>query len=241
MAERHSPPPLLLCPTFGSALPIIGLHLRMGPFFLAPPGNLSPVCQFAYLLDRMSLCLLHSSHAFKCIADQKVKTYIEFVAGEAAPYPPPSDPLLATPDRNRILLPRRRSTGLAHILLPCAGPKLAIWLRPYHQAPTSVGASFFRVDGKAARSRHTNLHGSTSHCAFVLPPALLDIAPNGGVRGDTASSKVSGFAEGRTAPPIPSGGAIFVFRRSDYLRQAIPAQNAWIRFTASSSSALLAA
>ena len=90
-----------------------------GALFFTATRNLSPTCQFAYLLDRLSLCLMHGCHADTCIADQKVKTYIEFVAGEAAPYPPPSDPLLATPDRNRILLPRRRSTGLVQILLPC--------------------------------------------------------------------------------------------------------------------------
>jgi len=65
------------------------------------------------------------------------------------------------------------------------------------------------------RARPANLHGSTSDCAFVSQPALLDIAFNGGVRGDTASSKVSGSADGRTAPPIPSGGAILFLRRCE--------------------------
>ena len=145
MAERHPPPPLLSAP-LSPAQPVPGPILGWGLFFSSPRHGHATCRQpvaFAYLLDRLSLCLTHSSHDVSGIADQTVKTYIATVAGEAAPYPPPSDPLLATPDRSRILLPRRRSTGLAHILLPCAGPKLAIWLRPYHQAPTSVGASFF--------------------------------------------------------------------------------------------------
>jgi hypothetical protein len=101
------------------------------------------------------------------------------VAGEAAPYPPPSDPLLATPDLGRILLPRPGSTGSAPILLPGAGPLLSIWLRPYHQAPTSVGASFFghcrRICmaafpiARLCRGLRSPITGTTSSAAFVAP------------------------------------------------------------------------
>ena len=76
---------------------------------------------------------MHSWHVELCIADQTVKTYIHLVA--------------ATPLRN--LLPRTRvadirietessslgfgPSGPALILLPSAGPLLAIWLRPYQR------------------------------------------------------------------------------------------------------------
>lgn len=119
MAERHTPPPLLSAPLSIWLRPYHQAPSSDGAFFSPHRTNLSPPCRSAYLLDRMSLCLMHGCYVAKCIADQKVKTYIGFVAGEAAPYPPPSDPLLATPDRIRILLPRRRSTGLVQILLPC--------------------------------------------------------------------------------------------------------------------------
>jgi hypothetical protein len=88
-------------------------------------------------MDSLSLCPLHSSYDQLCIVDQTVKIYIGFVAGEAAPYPPPSDPLLATPDPSRILLPRQRSTGLGkssslasdHYLRFGFGPIIRLQLR----------------------------------------------------------------------------------------------------------------
>lgn len=227
MAERHTPPPLLSAPLSIWLRPYHQAPSSDGAFFLLPGRNLSPSCRVACLMDRMSLCPMHGSYDAKCIADQKVKTYIGPVAGEAAPYPPPSDPLLATPDRNRFLLPRRRSTGLVQILLPCTGPSLAIWLRPYHQAPTSVGASFFCGCPIWPSSQfHTNLHGSTSDCAFVPQAPISDIAFNGGVRGDPASSKVSGSGQRPNGPAHPLGRGLFVFQGPagllDYL---IPAQN----------------
>ncbi len=89
---------------------------------------------------------------------------------------------------------------------------------------------------------HTNLHGSTSDCAFVPQAPISDIAFNGRVRGDPASSKVSGFDQRPNGPAHPLGRGLFVYQGPagllDYL---IPAQNCWMRFTASSSSALLAA
>ena len=84
----------------------------------------------AHRADRLSLCAMHGRHVDLSLADQTVKIYKGHVAGEAAPYPPPSDPLLATPDLSRILLPRLGSTGSAHILLPCAGPLLRFGFGP---------------------------------------------------------------------------------------------------------------
>ena len=45
--------------------------------------------------DNLSLFKMHGRHVDLSIADQMVKTYIEFVADDAAPYPPPSDPRLS--------------------------------------------------------------------------------------------------------------------------------------------------
>lgn len=91
------------------------------------------------------------------------------VAGDAAPYPPPSDPRLGDTNLSRILLPRLGFTGLMHILLPCIGPKLQIWLRPYHKAPTSVGASFFALNHRPAPRI---LHGSVSQLTNCRTPAF---------------------------------------------------------------------
>lgn len=142
---------LALCPTFDlasaqSSSPVFGQG-----FFL-PRRRLRPLSN-----DNLSLFRMHGSHVDPCIADQTVKTYIGFVAGDAAPYPPPSDPRLATPDRSRILLPRLGSTWSGAYPPPLRKTITQIWLRPYHKAPTSVGASFFaRIPSSA------NLHGSTS-------------------------------------------------------------------------------
>ena len=46
-------------------------------------------------VDSLSLCRMHGSHVDLSIADHPVKIYIGFVAGDAAPYPPPSDPRLS--------------------------------------------------------------------------------------------------------------------------------------------------
>jgi hypothetical protein len=70
-------------------------------------------------------------------------------------------------------------THLEAILLPGAGPLLSIWLRPYHQAPTSVGASFFghcrRICmaafpiARLCRGLRSPITGTTSSVAFVAP------------------------------------------------------------------------
>ena len=102
LAERISSS-LALCPPFDlasgqSSSPVFGQG-----FFLPWWG---PSSAFQGQVDNLSLCPPHGWHVALRIADQTVKTYIGFVAGDAAPYPPPSDPRLATPDFGRILLPR---------------------------------------------------------------------------------------------------------------------------------------
>ena len=177
--------------------------------------NLSPACRAACLMDRMSLCLMHGSYDTKCIADQKVKTYIGPVAGEAAPYPPPSDPLLATPDRNRILLPRRRSTGLVQILLPCIRA-ITCDLASALSSGSNFGWSLFFAQllcpAWPSSRLHTNLHGSTSDCAFVPQASISDIVTNGGHRGDPAPSKVSGSGQRPNGPAHPLGRGHFCLR-----------------------------
>ncbi len=46
-------------------------------------------------VDRLPQAKMHGRHVDLSIADQMVKIYIGFVAGNAAPYPPPSDPRLS--------------------------------------------------------------------------------------------------------------------------------------------------
>ena len=90
---RAHPPPAL-CPLIG---PVPG----QGLFFFAP----------TVAADRLSLLPAHGWHVHNRIADQTVKIYISPCRWNAAPYPPPSDPREATPNRSRILLPRPRFTG----------------------------------------------------------------------------------------------------------------------------------
>ena len=141
MAERHILLPCSL-PHFRSAQPIWAPPSG-GAFFFTQPTQPTQRFEFAYFLDSWSRCLMHSSHAESCIADQKVKTYIQTVDGT------PLQILLpwTRVSRHRIEAESSslsdgppvwcKSSSLAR------GPSLAIWLRPYHQAPTSVGASFF--------------------------------------------------------------------------------------------------
>src|SRR5690606_27258815 len=65
------------------------------------------------------------------------------VAGDAAPYPPPSDPRLGDTNLSCILLPRLGVHWFSAYPPPLRWALLQMWLRPYHWAPTSVGASFF--------------------------------------------------------------------------------------------------
>lgn len=100
--------------------------------------------QAAQYLDRLSLCLLHSWHVARCIADQKVKIYIRSCRCDAAPYLLPR-----TRDaRHRVLTVSsslgQGPPGLAQILLPCVRAILCDLASALCiQAPTSVGASFF--------------------------------------------------------------------------------------------------
>ena len=155
-------------------------------------------------VDNLSLSKMHGSHVDLSIADQTVKIYIGFVAGEAAPYPPPSDPLLATPDLGRILLPRPLSTRFG------ASPPPLRWTITFDLASALSSGSnfgwslFFSALCFAPRFAPfcfakslcplprpckplmpANLHGSPSHCAFVSQRAESDSRrdQNSGVRG----------------------------------------------------------
>src|SRR5690606_18758370 len=102
-----SPPPLLSAPLSIWLRPYHQAPTSVGASFLLWP--FPSIALRTGRMDNLPLRKLHGSHVDLSIADQTVKTYIVLVAGEAAPSPPPSDPLLATPDSGRILLPRPRS------------------------------------------------------------------------------------------------------------------------------------
>ena len=121
--------------------------------------------------DKLSLCRMHGSHVDLCIADHPVKTYIPSVAVEAAPYPPPSDPLLATPDLGHILLPWLGSTGSAHILLPCAGPYLRFGFGPIIRLQLRLEPFFSRFVGNTDKiaSRAQRFAGTAKSQRFSSP------------------------------------------------------------------------
>jgi hypothetical protein len=125
----------------------------------------------------------------------------------------------------RILLPRTRflrhriwvvssslgpdPPGLAHILLPCAGPYLRFGFGPIIRLQLRLEPLFLPIGPTAERVRvSANLHGSLSHCAFVSRPVPSD----NGV--DQSAAFVAPLLQGQPlrrmtlkALPIPSGGA----------------------------------
>ena len=149
---------LALCHTFDLASAQSQALSSDRAFFLVPQQLGLPSTA-----DRLSLCSMHGRHVDLCLADQTVKIYKGHVAGEAAPYPPPSDPLLATPDLSRILLPRLGSTGSAHILLPCAGPLLRFGFGPIIRLQLRLEPLFLPFLSAGAMP----LHGWFSEFAFV--------------------------------------------------------------------------
>ena len=131
LVHRQSayPPPLLSAP----------LSIWLRPYHQAPTS-----VGASFFAERAADCCAH------CMADMCKPALLT----------ERSKPILAlllvTPLRSSSLGPASCNTGtgsypppsaLFHrfgaFLLPCAGPLTSIWLRPYHQAPTSVGASFF--------------------------------------------------------------------------------------------------
>ena len=108
-AERISSS-LALCQDFGFGFGLVFRPcLRTGPFFCPAARRFNPHQsgtqsanrrlifgrqQLRRPVDRLPQAKMHGRHVDLSIADQMVKTYIGFVAGDAAPYPPPSDPRL---------------------------------------------------------------------------------------------------------------------------------------------------
>ena len=155
---------LLPCslPHFGSAQPIVRPHLRMGPFFralglaAAKRRVLLTTCRSNWRIADMSVpALLTIRSKYICVV----------VAVEAAPYPPPSDRLYATPGSSRILLPRLGSTGPAHILLPCAGPYFRFGFGPIIRLQLRLEPLFFRDSVIASLGKSAWLGFPLGDCA----------------------------------------------------------------------------
>jgi hypothetical protein len=127
---------------------------------------------------------------------------MSIVAVEAAPYPPPSDPLLATPDLGHILLPWLGSTRFGAYPPPWRRAK-TLDLASALSSGSNFGWSLF-----FCRSSQ-NLHGCFSHCAFVSSRRESDNRNDlfSGVRG-AAPPRSDASADDPLALPIPSGGAI---------------------------------
>jgi len=141
-AERF-PPPLRFALTIDLASALSSAPSSDGAFFLPVcPAAASRGNAPAYLVDRLSLCLTHSSYSLFRVALTDRAIYISPCRCDAV----------------RFLLPRTcvarhrvqavsSSLGLgppgpAHLLLPCAGPLLAIWLRPYPRPHLRMGPFF---------------------------------------------------------------------------------------------------
>jgi hypothetical protein len=134
---------LALCPHYRFGFgPIISPIFGWGFFLPVCPAAASRSNAPAYLVDRLSLCLTHSSYSLFRVALTDRAIYISPCRCDAV----------------RFLLPRTcvarhrvqavsSSLGLgppgpAHLLLPCAGPLLAIWLRPYPWPHLRMGPFF---------------------------------------------------------------------------------------------------
>ena len=173
------------------------------------------------MVDSLSLCKMHGSHVDLCIADQTVKTYIGFVAGEAAPYPPPSDPLLATPilavssslGQGHPVWRISSSLALGHYLRFGFGPIIRLQLR-LEPLFLPVSAERFCM-------------AALPICPIVrgTPPSDSPLDQFSGSRG-AAPPRSAASADGPWALPIPSGGA-FLFSTGSFLplaRQVLPRQ-----------------
>ena len=90
---------------------------------------------------------------------------------ETDPYPPPSVPVSRHPNLDRILLPRSRFNRQSAYPPPLLSATLSIWLRPYHQAPSSDGASFFACHSGAL------LAGEWTECRCVGRMAGIPTLP----------------------------------------------------------------
>jgi len=110
-----------------------------------------------------SLPKMHSWHVRLCIAYRSGRVHIAFVAEARSETPPPFGPRIATPSCGSSPPPWIQSSWQSAYPPPLLSAPLSIWLRPYHQAPTSVGASFFCPIARA-HFRRTNPVTKLSAC-----------------------------------------------------------------------------
>jgi len=96
-------------------------------------------------------------------------------------YPPPRIAAPATPDRDRILLPRSKSLPVG---VPSSTPtRTVIWLRACHRAPASAGAFFLIRSGQWTECRCANRMADMTKSALLtkrsksISPLSLRRAP----------------------------------------------------------------
>lgn len=122
--------------------PLLPLRSLLASFALAPfRAPLSPRAEPYFFVH--SLPKMHSWHVRLCIAYRSGRVHIAFVAEARSETPPPFGPRIATPSCGSSPPPWIQGSWQSAYPPPLLSAPLSIWLRPYHQAPTSVGASFF--------------------------------------------------------------------------------------------------
>src|SRR5690606_18385705 len=96
--------------------------------------------------------------------------------------------------------------GSAHLLLPCAGPLLRFGFGPIIGLQLRLEPLFLPI----CRRPLANLHGSTSHCAFVSRPLSSDshLDQTSGVRG-AAPPRSDASADDPLGPAHPLGRGLF--------------------------------
>ena len=216
MAERHTPPPLLSAPLSVGAADHWAPSPDGASFLSAHPQPVSKLsllpicwteCRCAYCMAVMSPNALLTKRSNPILALSLVK------------------PL-------RILLPRTRF--LRHRIETASssrgdgspvwrissshaqGQNLRFGFGPIIRLQLRLEPLFFaHLPGTSSSHLHANLHGSTSHCAFVPQAPISDIAFNGGIRGESASSKVSGPGQRPNGPAHPLGRGLLIFWRKE--------------------------
>ena len=142
----------------------------------------------------MSLRPMHGRHADLSIADQPVKIYMCTCRWRRRSVSSSLGPAFRRHELKLHPPPAAWVHWFSAYPPPLRWALLQIWLRPYHWAPTSVGASFFARSPAAA-----NLHGSPSHCVIVSPLESLDSPPI------NSTAFVAPFLQGQTLRLMISG------------------------------------
>ena len=136
---------LFVPPVVSNDCKLAPLSPRAGPYFFPPADATGPLAGRLRHVSKADLSLhwAHSWHVALRIVERRFGRHIPSV--DVSPTVSSSlGPALRHPVRSRILLPRLGTTGKWRILLPRPFATTSdLDLGPFHQAPSSDGASFF--------------------------------------------------------------------------------------------------